>query len=264
MQSLPDPRDANSPERIAARPGSQPITFLTPLLEGLLSWCPLPPEVPRPMFDRRLAGIRTRVVALAAVVAFACGHPLAAQDADGLLLPPPFDVGMGQPTGAALVGAGSFPAPEWTTYALSEALIWGRDNQAVNRTLVETTAGDPLLTAQDLQFPFGGGVRAFYGRRAPDDAGWEIGYFGLYGQSASRAVAFTPPTFLQMTDPLGGILTQDGEDAFVKYNSLINSAEANLFRTATGWRDWSGGWLTVDWLVGFRYIGVEEQASVKG
>jgi len=198
-----------------------------------------------------------------AAVAFACDRPLAAQDTAGLTLPPAFDAGFGRPAGAALAGVAPFPAPGWTTYALSEALIWGRDNQSVNRTLVETTAGDPLLTAQDLQFPFGGGVRAFYGRRNPDDAGWEIGYFGLYGQSASRAVAFTPPSdYLQMPEPLGGILTQDGEDAFLNYNSLINSAEANLFRTATGWRDASGGWLTVDWLVGFRYVGVEEQASI--
>jgi hypothetical protein len=198
-----------------------------------------------------------------AIAAVAYGLPLAAQDADGLLLPPSFDAGFGQPTGAALAGVGTFPAPGWTTYALTEALIWGRDNQAVNRPLVESESGVPLLTAQDLQFPFGGGVRAFYGRRNPDDAGWEIGYFGLYGQSASRAVAFTSPDdYLQMPEPVGGILTSEGEDAFLKYNSLINSAEANLFRTATGWRDWSGGWLTVDWLVGFRYIGVEEQASI--
>ena len=35
-----------------------------------------------------------------------------------------------------------------------------------------------------------------------------------------------------------------------------------MFSTRNEWRDRSGAWLTDDWLVGFRYVGVEEQSSL--
>jgi hypothetical protein len=160
-------------------------------------------------------------------------------------------------------GGPTFPAPLWTSYALTDALFWGRDNQATNQPLiVSEETGAPLVSTRDLRFPFSEGVRAFYGQRAPDRGGWEIGYFGVYGQSATRFVAAAPPDFLQFPDPIGGLLTTEGETSTIQYSSVINSAEANLFTTSTEWRDLSGSWLTVDWLAGFRYVGVEEQASI--
>jgi len=105
-------------------------------------------------------------------------------------------------------------------------------------------------------------VRAFYGQRAPERGGWELGYFGVYGQSASRTVVATPPDFLQVPDPIGGLLTVEGEAATVRYNSVINGAELNLFTTSTEWRNHSASWMTVDWLAGFRYVGVEDQAAI--
>ncbi|MCE9630171.1 MAG: BBP7 family outer membrane beta-barrel protein [Planctomycetia bacterium] len=155
------------------------------------------------------------------------------------------------------------PFPAWTAYALTDALFWGRDNQAGHRPLLVTVGDEtPLLSASDLQFPFSEGVRSFYGQRNPDAGGWEIGYFGVYGQSASRTVASPAGDFLQLPEPLGGVFTSEADAATVKYSSLVNSAEANVFSTATDWRDRCGGWLTVDWLAGFRYVGVEEQSSI--
>jgi len=171
---------------------------------------------------------------------------------------PDFDV-----TEVAWAGGPTFPAPLWTSYALTDALMWGRDNESRNRSLVVTEQNfDPLVRAQDLQFPWSPGVRAFYGQRAPDRGGWEIGYFGVYGQATSLFV--TPPAgdFLQMPDPLGGFINLEGESATVRYTSVINSAELNLLSTSTEWRNHSASWLTVDWLVGFRYVGVEEQAAI--
>lgn len=166
-------------------------------------------------------------------------------------------------TEVALRDTGGFREPQWTTYAFTDALFWGRDNQAAGQPLLVTVGdGAPLLSASDLQFPIGEGVRTFYGRRDPQAGGWEIGYFGLYGQSASRTVLAPPGEFLQVPEPLGGILTAEAGSAVVKYQSLINSAEANVFTTATDWRDRCGGWLTVDWLAGFRYVGVEESSSI--
>jgi hypothetical protein len=157
----------------------------------------------------------------------------------------------------------TFPEPLWTSYALTDALFWGRDNQAADQPLVVSQdSGQPLINAQDLQFPFSAGVRAFYGQRAPNRGGWEIGYFGVYGQSATQYLAVPPPDFIQVPEPLGSLLTADGESVTVKYNSVINSAEANLFSTRNEWREPTGSWRTVDWLLGFRYLGVEEQASI--
>lgn len=156
------------------------------------------------------------------------------------------------------------PRPDWTSYALTDALYWGRDNQATNRPLVTLVDGPvaPALMAHDLQFPMSAGVRAFYGQRAPDQGGWELGYFGVFGQSATQTVGATAQDFLQFPGDLGPIMTSEGELATVKYSSIINSAEFNLFSTSTEWRDPSASWLTVDWLVGFRYVGVEEQSSI--
>jgi hypothetical protein len=157
----------------------------------------------------------------------------------------------------------SVAEPLWTNYALTDALFWGRDNQAANQPLVvNADSGAPLISAQDLQFPVAAGVRAFYGERNPNECGWELGYFGVYGMSASQVATTTPPDYLQAPQPIGSSLTADGTSATVKYNSMINSAEANVFRTSNYWRDPSEGWLTVDWLAGFRYVGVEEQASI--
>ncbi len=175
----------------------------------------------------------------------------------------PFD--MAEAAGqAALSGGPAFAAPLWTRYALTDALFWGRDNQSASRPLI-VGAGNPAdvrLTTQDLQFPFSEGVRGFYGSRNPDLRGWELGYFGIYGQSADAMITTTPPDFIQVPPPIGNVLTADGQAAFLKYNSLVNSFEVNVFRTWTEWLDRTEAWLTVDWLAGFRYVGLEEEASV--
>lgn len=166
-------------------------------------------------------------------------------------------------TNVAFRDVPSVAEPLWTNYALSEALFWGRDNQAADVPLVTAVgSGATLVSARDLQFPVAAGVRAFYGERNPNECGWEIGYFGVYGMSATQFASTTAPQYLQVPDPIGSQLTADGTSALLKYNSVINSAEANVFRTSNDWRDSTESWLTLDWLAGFRYVGVEEQASI--
>ncbi|MEI6240488.1 MAG: BBP7 family outer membrane beta-barrel protein [Planctomycetia bacterium] len=169
---------------------------------------------------------------------------------------------LAQQRAAPAADLGTYPA--WTTYALTEALIMGRDNQAANQPLVVEVGnpGNVLLSGKDLQFPFGSGVRSFYGARDPEQGGWELGYFGLYGQHADAATSIASPQFLQAPGPLGDSLTDEGEAATLAWNSTINSAEANVFRTSTAWSDRREAWRTVDWLVGFRYVSVEESASL--
>ena len=154
--------------------------------------------------------------------------------------------------------------PAWRSYAVTEALVMGRDDQASNQPLI-VESGMPdnvLLSTPDLQFPFGGGLRVFAGSRVPDAYGWEIGYFGLYGQSTGATAATSGTTFLEAPGPLGYDLTSAAQFATVTWNSTITSAEANVFRTATDRARSADGWWTVDWLTGFRYIGVEETAAL--
>ena len=200
-------------------------------------------------------------LAVAAMLAVLGTGEAPAQD---VVLPPPAEPAMEIPSATARAFRGIGPTePLWTSYALAEALFWQRDNQAFNRPLgVNVGDGATVLETNDLQFPVAAGVRTFYGQRSPEDGGWELGYFGVYGQTATNVQGGTPPTFVQLPDPLGGNLTEDGEFLTGKYSSVLNSAEVNLFATDSDWIDDPAGWATVDWLAGFRYVGVEEDASL--
>ena len=184
--------------------------------------------------------------------------------AQDVVLPPPAEPAMEIPSATATAFRGIGPAePLWTSYALAEARFWQRDNQAFNRPLGVTVGdGATVLETNDLQFPVAAGVRTFYGQRSPEDGGWEVGYFGVYGQTATNTQGTIPPNFVQLPEPLGGNLTEDGEFLTGKYSSVLNSAEVNLFATDSDWIDDPAGWATLDWLAGFRYVGVEEDASL--
>lgn len=198
-------------------------------------------------------------VAASILLAMACVGPAWA---DALVVPEvPSEVIAPTPITPA-AGFGLPMAPDWTHYGYAEALIMGRDNQSFNRPLIQDgLSGATLLSTQSLQFPFGPGVRAFYGQVGPDCRGWEIGYFGLYGQTAVATVAGNES--LTVPQPLGNEMDPDGADlATIRYSSVINSAEANMFHHFERWNTYRQAWLEVDWLTGFRYIGVEESANI--
>jgi hypothetical protein len=204
---------------------------------------------------------RAEALAIAVMLAVWPGGAARAQDVP---VPPAIEPAMEIPSATAGAFRGLGPAePLWTSYALAEALFWQRDNQAANRPLAVTVGdGATVLQTNDLRFPVAAGVRTFYGQRSPEDGGWEVGYFGLYGQSAFNRQGSIPPNYIQLPDPLGGQLTTDGEFVTGKYNSLLNSAEINLFATDSEWFTDPAGWDTLDWLAGFRYVGVEEEAAL--
>lgn len=154
-------------------------------------------------------------------------------------------------------------APSWQRYSFVEALIMGRDNQAFTRPLVVNATATPeeaVLTTQDMQFPYGGGVRSFFGQIGPDCKGWEVGYFGLYGLAAEATAptsldTYSFPNFFGQPVSLADTATITG-------NTTVNSFEANMFHHFERPKPTHGGWLEVDWLAGFRYVGVEDSASI--
>lgn len=155
------------------------------------------------------------------------------------------------------------PSPNWRRYSYAEALIMGRDNQAFVRPLVVNATATPeeaVLTTQNLQYPYGGGVRSFFGQIGPDCQGWEVGYFGLYGLAGEATSPRSPdtysfPNFFGQPVSLSDIATITG-------STTINGVEANMFHHFERFKPNHGGWLEVDWLAGFRYIGVEDTAQI--
>jgi hypothetical protein len=166
-------------------------------------------------------------------------------------------------------------------YAFADALFLQRDNAAVDRSLV-VAGGAAAITAGQFESPVATGTRIFVGdlgsgEFGPNFPGWEIGYVGVYGM-ASRRQANDPSGGLAAAGPLGTTVTGFGDAtlATATYDSQINSAEANLVwhRFAPGRPARTGGprgWpppvsaeasRSIDWLLGFRWVGLDETAAL--
>lgn len=167
------------------------------------------------------------------------------------------------------------PARADETYAIFDAVFLQRDIGAAQRPLVtETTSGAPAIRTDDLTFATQPGMRLFYGRKGDCAPGWEVGYLGVWGMFGEDANVSAVNT-LQAANPLGapvGSLNGAGV-ARATYRSSLNSAEANIFsRWCDGGYDRSAGepWRrcdnyhggNVDWLAGFRWASLDEQAAL--
>jgi hypothetical protein len=162
--------------------------------------------------------------------------------------------------------------PDWRRYAVFDVLFLQRNNQAGDQTLVTDAAtGLPAITTQDLQPAVATGFRGFYGSLLTDDLGWEIGYLGVYGMFG-QAMATGPDT-LEMPPPLGLAVNNfnTAESARATYWSTLNMAEVSLFRSdccqecgPTGCRltNCRSHCHCIDWLAGFVWAGLDEQASL--
>lgn len=166
-------------------------------------------------------------------------------------------------------------------YAFADALFLQRDNATIDRPLV-TAGGTVAITSGQFASPVATGTRIFVGELGDDEVGpafpgWEIGYVGVYGM-AGRRQATDPAGGLAVAGPLGTVVDAFGDAtlATAAYDSQLNSAEANLvwhrFAAGRSGRDGgSGGWpppvsaaasRSLDWLLGFRWVGLEEAATL--
>jgi len=182
---------------------------------------------------------------------------------------------------ACVIGAALFalpaadpgtPAGATEPYAVVDALFLQRDNDSTPAALVvNSDSGQPVIDAAGPRFPVAGGVRAFVGRHGGGERGWELGYLGIYGMSATTQVS--GPGNLDVAPVLSTLVPSlsGASLAQVSYSSAINGAEANLLATgerfhrprATGYAaDAVPYAATVDWLTGFRWAGLEEQAAI--
>ena len=163
--------------------------------------------------------------------------------------------------------------PNWSHYAIFDVLFLQRNNALGTGPLViDSDTGLPVMTAQDLAPATATGVRLFYGRLVTDTLGWEVGYTGIYGMFGSATV--TGPDNLELPPPLGLAVNNfnDAEQVRGTYRSTLNIFEANVFCYDCCQEcgpDWCG--LTrcrpnchcVDWLAGFIWAGLDEQADLE-
>ena len=156
-------------------------------------------------------------------------------------------------------------------YAFAEVLAFQRDNEACNTPLVtDTVSGGTLLSVSDLNPSMAIGGRAFVGVRRAGSWGYEAGYFGVYGMTAQQSLAGAEN--LQLAGPLNTqVLPFQGADSVTAtYISNINSAEFNIFKsccnvaccTSDPCNACCNNGCCIDWLGGFRYVSVEEQAGM--
>ena len=162
--------------------------------------------------------------------------------------------------------------PNWTHYVIFDLLFLQRNNQAGNQPLVyNSDTNTPVMTAQDLQPSVGMGFRTFYGELVTDQYGWEVGYTGIYGMFGQSTVA--GPSNLELPPPLGLAVNNfnDADQVRATYASTLNIAEFNVFCYDCCQEcgpNWCG--LTrcrpnchcVNWLAGFVWAGLDEQASL--
>lgn len=179
---------------------------------------------------------------------------------------------------AAAVAAGGWPQDhglfcgDSEAFAGVEVLALQRDNVGTDRPFV--IDGDTLGTAlgnSDVQFATAPGVRIFVGRHGAEQVGWELGYAGVYGMWADAA-AYGPEN-LEVASTLASALPgfRNGSTADVTNGSSFQTAEANLLLTSIHMRPTRHSAYeledipavgVVDWIAGFRWANLEEQATL--
>ena len=165
-----------------------------------------------------------------------------------------------------------WPDGERETYAVFDTLFIQRNNASYDTPLiVNVPTGTTVFSAADVQFATAPGVRVVLGEHGPRGVGWEFGYVGVYGMFGSDVFAVGPSDALVPPLTSGVYHFPDASIARATYSSTLNMAEANLLFTHCHVNDRrrSGYSMerqrretTIDWITGFRWAGLDEQASL--
>jgi hypothetical protein len=162
---------------------------------------------------------------------------------------------------------------EWEAYATFDSVFMQRDNLVSPKTLImDGNTGDSVINARDMQFAVAPGARVFYGQHGRCGIGWEAGYLGVYGMYADGHT--NGNANLQVPLPLAAQVASLRGASLGKttYSSFLNSAELNFLvtdswvhlprETAYEFEDIPAS-ATVDWIVGARWAGLEDAASIQ-
>jgi len=171
--------------------------------------------------------------------------------------------------------------PGWCSFTVVDALFMQRYN-TVGPLAVggPSTAnpGAPVITAGDVRYPAAPGVRILQGWRGSEASGFEVGYLGIWGMHAD-ALAVSPGGSLAVPGQLG-LIAGSGFDAATAIGPVLhgtlNSVECNVFATRVydgcrrhdplpwrrSWGILEGTTSTADWLLGIRWAGLDETATL--
>jgi len=135
--------------------------------------------------------------------------------------------------------------PLWSVQA--GALILARTSRST--PLVESLAGDPLVTARSLGTPWAAGPDLSVRRWLDSGNSLQFRFFDVDGFN-SRATVATPPLFVLPTiPPLFGFGISD---VTATYATRLYSTELNWISPAASW---------FSWLVGFRWVELYENLN---
>ena len=165
-----------------------------------------------------------------------------------------------------------WPDGERETYAVFDTLFIQRDNSSYDTPLiVNVPTNTTVFSSADVQFATAPGVRVVLGEHGPQGVGWELGYVGVYGMFGSNVFAVGPSDALVPPLTSGVYHFPDASIARATYSSTLNMAEANLLfthchvtnRRRSGYSmERQRRETTIDWITGFRWAGLDEQASL--
>jgi putative beta barrel porin BBP7 len=148
-------------------------------------------------------------------------------------------------------------------YGVVEALILERNVSGSSFPLaVDATTGATLLSTNDLNFPFAGGLRAYVGHRFCGCWAWELGYFGLFDANASTSITGD----LALPNDLGpGTNVFFGADRFdLDYTSRLHGGELNFVCCCCCCEPCCvPRCSSVEWIYGFRYLRVDELLDIR-
>jgi hypothetical protein len=144
---------------------------------------------------------------------------------------------------------GAYP-PLWTVTA--DALILQRCDSSGAVLMFNTAEPTQNLNADDLQFPFQGGVDLTLGRQFAGDNALQVRYFGIDGWNAATTAATTAGDLLQVNAALP-VLTFAGSAIHASKSSELQNVEINGVR-------WLSDRLTL--LGGFRYAELDEHFAI--
>jgi len=160
------------------------------------------------------------------------------------------------------------------SYVVFDALYMQRNSDTSltpGPLVLNTDTQQAAIAPGDMQFPVAPGYRVLIGTHATEDIGWEVGSLGVYGMFADAIASGSDN--LQIPPPLGEKVSslRGASAARATYGSVLNSAEANAILTRqyvhlphyNGYPyDAIGYAITVDWLTGFRWAGLDETSSL--
>lgn len=154
------------------------------------------------------------------------------------------------------------------TYGVVEGLFMDRNNRSADRPLVQELGStiDPtplrtLLSTGDLNPDVGAGMRVLVGTRLNECWAVELGYFGIFGQTANSSVVLEDLILIPGDLGLNVNNFVAADRADIQYSTNLQSAEANLVR-CNCCCDCDINCRSAEWLLGFRYLNLDERFSL--